>query len=70
MIGISERSVKTILKHHLDLRNVKSRLVAKTLNFLEKRRRIDVCEAMLSDLSGQAQMHHYGRLDLALCLGL
>ena len=34
MIGISEESVKTILK---------------TLNFLEKSRRVDVCETMLSD---------------------
>ena len=49
MIGISEGAVKTILKDHLGLRNVKSRLVPKTLNFLEKSRRVDVCETMLSD---------------------
>lgn len=49
MIGISEGSVKTILKDHLGLRKVKSRLVPKTLNFLEKSRRVDVCETMLSD---------------------
>ena len=36
MIGISEGSVKTILKDHLGLLKVKSRLVPKTLNFLEK----------------------------------
>ena len=35
MIGISEESVKTILKDQR-LRKVKSRLVPKTLNFLEK----------------------------------
>ena len=46
MIEISEGTVKTILK---DLRKVKSRLVPKTLNFLEKSRRVDVCERMLSD---------------------
>ena len=49
MIGISEGSVKTILKDHLGLRKVKSRLVPKVLNFLEKSRRVDVCETMLSD---------------------
>ena len=49
MVGISERSVKTILKDHLGLREVKSCLVPKTLNFLEKSRHIDVCETMLSD---------------------
>ena len=36
IIEISEGSVKTILKDHLGLRKVKSRLVPKTLNFLEK----------------------------------
>ena len=36
MIAISEESVKTILKQHLGLRKVKSRLVPKTLNLLEK----------------------------------
>ena len=35
MIGISEGTVKTILQDHLGLRKVKSRLVPKTLNFLE-----------------------------------
>ncbi|XP_053949178.1 uncharacterized protein LOC128857446 [Anastrepha ludens] len=49
MIGVSEGPVKTILKDHLGLREVKSRLVPKTLNFLEKSRRVDVCETMLSD---------------------
>ena len=48
MIGISAGSVKTILKDHLGLRKVKSRLVPKTLNFLAKNRRVDVCETMLS----------------------
>ncbi|XP_054738108.1 protein GVQW3-like [Anastrepha obliqua] len=33
MIEISEGSVKTILKDHLGLRKVKSRLVPKTLNY-------------------------------------
>ena len=37
MIRISEGSVKTILKDRLGLRKVKSRLVPKTLNFLEKK---------------------------------
>ena len=49
MIGVSEGSVKTILKDHLGLWKVKSRLVPKTLNFLGKSRRVDVCETMLSD---------------------
>ena len=49
MIGISEGTVKTILKDHLGLRKVKSRLGPKTLNFLEKTHRVDVCETMLSD---------------------
>ncbi|KYN13720.1 hypothetical protein ALC57_14084 [Trachymyrmex cornetzi] len=35
MVGISIGSVQTILKDHLGLRKVKSRLVPKTLNFLE-----------------------------------
>ena len=48
MIGISEKSVKTILKDHLGLRKVKSGLVPKTLNFLEKSRRVEVCATMLS----------------------
>ena len=33
MIGISEGTVKTILKDHLGLQKVKSRLAPKTLNF-------------------------------------
>ena len=49
MIGIAEGSVKTILKYHLGLRKVKTRLVPKTLNFLEKSRRVDVYETMLSE---------------------
>ena len=49
MIGISEGSVKTILKDHLGLRKVKSSLVPKTLNFLEKSHRVSVCETMFSD---------------------
>ena len=44
MIGISEGSVK-----NLGLRKVKSRLVPKTLNFLEKSRRVNVRETMPSD---------------------
>ena len=41
--------MKTILKDHLGLKKVKSRLVPKTLNFLEKMHRVEVCETMLSD---------------------
>lgn len=48
-VGISVGSVNTILKDFLCLRRVKSRLVPKTLNFLEKQRRVEVCETMLSD---------------------
>ena len=48
-IGISEGSVKTIWKDLLGLWKVKSRLVPKTFNFLEKNRRVEVCETMLSD---------------------
>ncbi|KYN19486.1 hypothetical protein ALC57_08179 [Trachymyrmex cornetzi] len=40
MVGISIGSVQTILKDHLGLRKVKSRLVPKTLNFLEKESRV------------------------------
>ena len=40
--------MKTILKDHLGLKRVKSRLVPKTLNFLEKMRRVEVCETMFS----------------------
>ena len=36
MMGISEGSVKALLKDYLGLRKVKSGLVPKTLNFLEK----------------------------------
>ena len=49
MIGISEGSVKTILKDHLALRKVISRLVPKTLNFLEKSHCVNVCETMICD---------------------
>ena len=49
MIGISEASVKTILRDHFGLRKVKSRLVPKTQNFLGKGSRLDLCETMLSD---------------------
>ncbi|XP_011170280.1 protein GVQW3-like [Solenopsis invicta] len=49
MVGISIGSVQTILKDHLGLRKVKSCLVPKTLNFLEKERRVKVCEEMISD---------------------
>lgn len=48
-VGISNGSVNTILRKVLGLRKVKSRLVPKMLNFMEKQRRIDVCETMLSD---------------------
>ena len=49
MVGISNGSAHTILKDVLGLRKVKSPMVPKSLNFLEKRRRVDVCETMLSD---------------------
>lgn len=49
IVGILEGSVKTILKNYLGLRKVKVRLVPKSLNFLEKQRRFNVCEIMLSD---------------------
>ena len=52
MVGISFGSVQTILKDHLGLRRVKSHLVSKFLNFLEKERRVQACEAMLSDYQG------------------
>jgi [histone H3]-lysine36 N-dimethyltransferase SETMAR len=48
IVGISEGSVKTILKDNLGLRKVKQ-LDPKSLNFFEKQRRIGVCETMLSD---------------------
>ena len=37
---------------HLGLRRVKSRLMLKFLNFFEKERRVQACEAMLSDHQG------------------
>ena len=40
--------MQTILKDHLGLRRVKSGLVPKFLNFFEKERRVQACEAMLS----------------------
>ena len=49
MVGISFGSVQTILKDHLGLRKVKSRLVPKTLNFFEKERRVKVCKEMICD---------------------
>ncbi|CAK1593589.1 unnamed protein product [Parnassius mnemosyne] len=49
IVGLSEGSVKSILKDHLSLRKVNARLVPKSLNFLEKQRRVDVCGTMLSD---------------------
>ncbi|XP_011635388.1 putative uncharacterized protein FLJ37770 [Pogonomyrmex barbatus] len=48
-VNISFGSVQTILKDHLCLRRVKSRLVPKTLNFFKKQRRVEVCETMISD---------------------
>ena len=59
MGGISFGSLQTILKDHLGLRSVKSRLVTKFLNFLEKERRIQACEAMLADYQGVYK--HYWR---------
>ena len=58
MIGISKGYVKTSLKNHLGLRKVKSRLVPKTLNFLEKSRRVDVCETMFSDNQDKLKCIH------------
>ena len=49
MVGISFGSVQTILKDLLGLRRVKSRLVPKFLNFFEKERSVQACEAMHSD---------------------
>lgn len=49
IVGISNGSANTILNNVLGLKRVKSRLVPKTLNFLEKERRVNVCETMLSD---------------------
>ncbi|XP_031639269.1 uncharacterized protein LOC116351320 [Contarinia nasturtii] len=47
--SISFGSIQTILKDHLGLRRCASRLVPKTLNFIEKERRVNVCQEMLSD---------------------
>ena len=52
MVGISFGSVQTILKDHLGLRRVKSRLVPNFFNFFEKERRVQACEAILSDYQG------------------
>ena len=52
MVGLSFGSVQTNLKDHLGLRRVKSRLVPKFINFFEKERRVQSCEAMLSDYQG------------------
>ena len=52
VVGISFGSVRTIWKDHLNLRRVKSSLVPKFLNFFEKERRDQACEAMLSDYQG------------------
>ena len=58
MVGISFGSVQTILKNHLGLRRVKSRLVPKFLNFFEKEYRVQACEAMLSDYQGVYKQTH------------
>lgn len=50
MVRISFGSVQTILKDHLVLRKVKTRLVPKFLNFFEKERQ--ACDTMLSDCHG------------------
>ena len=52
MVAISFGSVQTVLKNHLGLRRVKSRLVSKFLNFFEKDGRVQACEAMFSDYQG------------------
>ena len=52
MVGISFRSVQTILKNYFGLRRVKSRLVPNFLNFFVKERRLQTCEAMLSTYQG------------------
>jgi len=49
IVNISFGSVQTILKDVLCQKKVKSRLVPKTFNFLEKQRRVEVCEIMLSE---------------------
>lgn len=48
-VGISFGSTQTILHDVLCLKRVNSRLVPKSLNCLEKQRRVDVCETLLSD---------------------
>lgn len=48
-VGISAGSVNTILKDVLNIKGVSSRLVPKMLNFLEKERRLNTCEEMISD---------------------
>lgn len=55
MVNISKGSVSTILKDILCLKRVKSRLVPKSLNFIEKQRRIDVCKEMISDYEPMLQ---------------
>ena len=52
MVGISFGPVQTILKDHLGLRRVKSRLVLEFFNFFEKERRVQACEVMFSDYQG------------------
>ena len=54
MVGISFGSVQTILKEHLGLRRVNSRLVSKFLNFFEKDRRVQACEAMTIKANDQS----------------
>ena len=61
IIGISFGSLQTILKDHLVLRRVKVRLVPKFLNFFEKERRVQACEAMLSDYQGVYKQKYYWR---------
>lgn len=48
-VGISRESVNTILKDVLNFKRVQSRLIPKTMNFLEKHRRVEVCKTMFSD---------------------
>lgn len=48
-VGISYGSVQIILKDVLGLKQVKSRLVPKMLNFFEKERRVSICKEMISD---------------------
>ena len=52
MVGISFGSVQTILKDHLGFSRVNSHLLPKFLNFFEKERRVQVCEAILSGYQG------------------